>query len=269
MADMNINSISDLHDQKLSPSEYFDAIKGLKNNITDEALVKVYENCLEILNKYKATGQWKGAKKLIFHLETIEKEREIVKLGINTFVYKDDIEAYISNVASDVVKIIDLESYEREIPDEIVSIIEKVRDKFDQLYVVFTDYTGEHERKVAKERREKDPILFGAFKDKSNSVIIDRFYYLGDWIDEYCDLTLDKMVNECEKVGKRNITHSISTPEDIEEFKKQLRNYNSINTLTVSGNIQMVEPSGPVNTNVKPGFFAKVKTFFTGKKNES
>ena len=267
MDNMNINSISDLHGEKLSPSEYFDAIKGLKNNITDEALVKVYENCLEILNKYKATGQWKGAKKLIFHLETIEKEREIVKLGINTFVYKDDIEAYISNVASDVVKIIDLESYEREIPDEIVSIIEKVRDKFDQLYVVFTDYTGEHERKVAKERREKDPILFGAFKDKSNSVIIDRFYYLGDWVDEYCDLTLDKMVNECEKVGKRNITHSISTPEDIEEFKKQLRSYNSINTLTISGNIQMAEPVA--NTTVKPGFFAKVKTFFTGKKNES
>lgn len=267
MDNTNINSISDLHDEKLSPSEYFDAIKGLKNNITDEALVKVYENCLEILNKYKATGQWKGAKKLIFHLETIEKEREIVKLGINTFVYKDDIEAYISNVASDVVKIIDLESYEREIPDEIVSVIEKVRDKFDQLYVVFTDYTGEHERKVAKERREKDPILFGAFKDKSNSVIIDRFYYLGDWVDEYCDLTLDKMVNECEKVGKRNITHSISTPEDIEEFKKQLRSYNSINTLTISGNLQMAEPA--VNTVVKPGFFAKVKTFFAGRKNES
>lgn len=264
MADMNINSISDLQDQKLSPSEYFDAIKGLKNNITDEALVKVYENCLEILNKYKATGQWKGAKKLIFHLETIEKEREIVKLGINTFVYKDDIEAYISNVASDVVKIIDLESYEREIPDEIVAIIEKVKDKFDQLYVVFTDYTGEHERKVEKERREKDPILFGAFKDKGNSVIIDRFYYLGDWVDEYCDLTLDKMVNECEKVGKRNIAHSISTPEDIEEFKKQLSGYSSINTLTIAGNIQMTEPAKS-----SPSFFSRVKTFFAGKKNES
>ena len=255
-----IKSISDIAESNLSPSEYFDTIKGLKNNITDEALVKVYDNCLEILNKYKATGQWKGAKKLIFHLETIEKEREIVKLGIDTFVYKDDIEAYISNVASDVVKIIDLESYEREIPDEIVEVIQKVKDKFDQLYVVFTDYTGEHERKVEKERRDKDPILFGAFKDKGNSVIIDRFYYLGDWVDEYGDLTLDKMVNECEKVGKRNITHTISTPEDIEEFKQQLGKYNSINTLTVSGNIKMVEES-------KPSFFQRVKTFFGGKKN--
>lgn len=258
----DIKSISDVADKNLSPSEYFDTIKGLKNNITDEALVKVYDNCLEILNKYKATGQWKGAKKLIFHLETIEKEREIVKLGINTFVYKDDIEAYISTVASDVVKIIDLESYEREIPDEIVEIIQKVKDKFDQLYVVFTDYTGEHERKVETERREKDPILFGAFKDKGNSVIIDRFYYLGDWVDEYCDLTLDKMVNECDKVGKRNIVHSISTPEDIEEFKQQLNKYNGISTLTVSGNLVMQE-------NPKPSFIKRVKTFLTfGKKNE-
>ena len=49
----DIKSISDVADKNLSPSEYFDTIKGLKNNITDEALVKVYENCLEILNKYK------------------------------------------------------------------------------------------------------------------------------------------------------------------------------------------------------------------------
>lgn len=80
--------------------------------------------------------------KLLFHLECIEKEREIVSMGINTFVYRDDIEYYINNVASDIVKIIELERYEREIPDEIVEVIAKVKDKFDQLYIVFTDYTG-------------------------------------------------------------------------------------------------------------------------------
>ena len=31
-------------------------------------------------------------RKLMFHLECIEKEREIVKMGINTFIYRDDIE---------------------------------------------------------------------------------------------------------------------------------------------------------------------------------
>lgn len=137
---------------------------------------------------------------------------------------KDDIEKYIDNIAKDVVKIIELENYEREIPDEIVETISQVKDKFSQLYVVFTDYTGKIEQEVIKERREKDPILFGTFQDKNTRTIIDRFYFLGDWIDEYCDLTLDKMVNETIKKTGIDIRKEISTPQDIQELKAQLDN---------------------------------------------
>lgn len=147
-----------MDEKELSPQEYFDIVKERKQHITDEQLKSVYDNCLELLSKYKITGQKAGMRKLLFHLDCIEKEREIVKMGIDTFVYRDDIEFYISEVASDVVKIIDIESYEREIPDEIVEIIGQVKDKFDQLYIVFTDYTGKIERKVEAERRRKDPI---------------------------------------------------------------------------------------------------------------
>jgi len=218
-------------------------------------LVKVYDNCLELINKYKITGQKKGMKKLMFHLECIEKEREIVKMGINTFIYRDDIEEYIDSVAKDTVKIIELENYEREIPDDIVSIIEKVKDKFDQLYVVFTDYTGKVERQIEKERREKDPILFGTFQNQSNRTVIDRFYYIGDWEDEYCDLTLDKMVNETEKVGMRNITKTISTPKDIVELKEQLDSLESKN------NIYIV-----TNEVKKKNVFTNIKSFLTRSK---
>lgn len=244
---------------ELTPQQYFEEIKDRKHHITDAELVKVYDNCLDLLNKYKITGQQKGMRKLMFHLECIEKEREIVKMGINTFIYRDDIEEYIDSVAKDTVKIIELENYEREIPDEIVEVVAAVKDKFDQLYVVFTDYTGKVERQVEKERREKDPILFGTFQNPSNRTVIDRFYYLGDWEDEYCDLTLDKMVNETEKAGKRNIVKTISTPKDIEELREQLSSLSEIN-----GNF-IVVPA----TEAKPkkrGLFANIKTFLTGKK---
>ena len=160
---------------ELTPQQYFEEMKDRKHHITDAELVKVYDNCLDLLNKYKITGQQKGMRKLMFHLECIEKEREIVKMGINTFIYRDDIEEYIDSVAKDTVKIIELENYEREIPDEIVELVAAVKDKFDQLYVVFTDYTGKVERQVEKERREKDPILFGSFQNPSNRTVIDRF----------------------------------------------------------------------------------------------
>ena len=108
--------------KELTPQQYFDAVKDAKKKITDEELARVYDNCLELINKYKITGQNSAIKKCIFHLDSVEREREIVKMGINTFVYRDDIEYYINDVASDVVKIIELERYEREIPDEIVNM---------------------------------------------------------------------------------------------------------------------------------------------------
>ena len=245
-------------ESQLTPQQYFEQVKERKHNITDEELVKVYDNCLELLNKYKITGQKKGMRKLMFHLECIEKEREIVKMGINTFIYRDDIEEYIDTVAKDTVKIIELENYEREIPDEIVEVIAATKDKFDQLYVVFTDYTGKVERQIEKERRDKDPILFGTFQNQSNRTVIDRFYYLGDWEDEYCDLTLDKMVNETEKAGKRSIVKTISTPSDIEELKEQLGGLSEIN-----GNFILLD-----STPQKKTFFQNIKSVLKGKKNE-
>lgn len=244
----------ELKDKELNPQEYFNLIKDRKHEITDEQLIKVYDNCLHLLNKYKITNQRKAMAKLIFHLECIEKEREIVSMGINRFVYRDDIEYYIDRIASDVVKIIEIENYEREIPNEIVNIVEKVSGLFDQLYVVFTDYTGKVEREVEKERRKKDPILFGTFQDTNSRTIIDRFYYLGDWVDEYCDLTLDKMVNEVKRANDdMMIEHVIKTPDDIEELKEQLRMLDEVdnkNHFTFS------------NKPKKKSFFDKIKTFF-------
>lgn len=208
----------------LQPSQYFEMVKSKQNKVTDEVLQQYYDNCLVLLNKYNITNQVKAAKKLIFHLETIEKEREIVKLGIDTFIYRDDIEEFIDNIAKNTVKIIELENYEREIPDDVIHKYEKVSDKFDRFYVVFTDYTGRIEKQVEKERRDKDPILFGTFQDESSGTLIERFYYIGDWEDEYCDLTLDKMISEVKRSKNKDISITISTPQDIKQLKNQLNN---------------------------------------------
>lgn len=244
-------------ESKMTPQEYFNTVKDRKNTITDEKLLAVYDNCLELLSKTKITGQKKQAAKILFHLECIEKEREIVRMGINTFVYRDDIEYYINKVADESVKIIELENFPREIPDEIVEVIEKVKDKFDKLYIVFTDYTGETEREVEEERKSKDPILFGTFQNEKSHSVIDRFYYLGDWEDEYCSLTLDKMVNETRELGNRRIEHTIKTPEDIKELKEQLGLLaeNSVQNLTSATYIQIHSPKPKT-------FFEKVRTFF-------
>ncbi|MEN7436416.1 hypothetical protein AAGV27_14815 [Bacillus velezensis] len=98
----------------------------------------------------------------------------------------------------------------------------------DRFYVVFTDYTGKVERQIEKERRDKDPILFGTFQDESSGTLIERFYFIGDWEDEYCDLTLDKMISEVQEVKESNIAMTINTPQDIEQLKKQLNSMDKI-----------------------------------------
>lgn len=253
-----MNETEKKYGSELSPEEYFSHIKGIKHTITDEELLKVYDNCLELANKYKITGQKKGLSKLAFHLKCIEKEREIIKMGFNQFIYRDDIEYYIDKVSDNVVKIIELENFEREIPDEVVSIIQQVKDKFDQLYIVFTDYTGEAEREVEKSRRRKDPILFGTFQERATFSVVDRFYYIADWIDEYCDLTLDKMVNETKNVGKRDILRTISTPLTKEDLLDQL---DKLTPRVNSGEVDtfILENS---STHNNPKSFSKIKTAF-------
>lgn len=209
---------------ELTAQEYFDMVKSNKQTITDAMLTEAYINAEYLMKKYLETGQLKGAKKLYYHLECVEKEREVLKLGVNTFIYKDDIEYFIDSVTKNTVKIIELSNYEREVPDEIVDIVKVTKDIFDEFYVVFTDYTGKVERQISKERREKDPILFGTFKNSDYGVLVERFYYLGDWIDEYCDLTLDKMVTQMKSAGKSKIVQKVYVPSDLEDLKKQLDN---------------------------------------------
>lgn len=254
-------------ESELSPQEYFEVMKNKKNTISAKDLEKIYENCLELANKYRITGQIRGLRKILFCMESIEKEQKLVEMGITTFIYRDDIDFYIDSVARNrnqdkrPIKIIELERYEREIPDEIVDVIDKTKELFDQMYVVYTDYTGKEERKIEAEKKQKDPILFGTFQNREKKVCVDRFYYLGDWVDEYCDLTLDKMINETEKLG-RNIIRTITTPKEVEE----LRDYIDAHYEVEKDSISKIVRRADADLSKKKNIFSKVKTIFTRKK---
>lgn len=207
----------------LDPQEYFDYVKKKIKTINKKELNDFYDGCLALVNKYKTTGQMKILDKIKFLVDCVEKEKQLIDMGIDKYVYRDDIEDYIDNIASDVVKIIEIENYPRDIPDEIVEIVGKTKDIFDRMYIVFTDYTGKVEKQVEEDRRRKDPILFGTFQEVRRSLgltslVNDRFYYLGDWEDEYCDLTLDKFLREA---GREKI-HTAEIPTNRDEILAQL-----------------------------------------------
>ena len=68
-----------MDEKLLTPQEYFNIVKERKHKVTEEDLVRIYDNCLELIQKYIKTGQVKAAKKLMFHLDCLEKEKDIIK----------------------------------------------------------------------------------------------------------------------------------------------------------------------------------------------
>lgn len=253
-------------EKTITPYEYFQNMKGKLQTMDDERLEKVYQNAIYLAERYNRTGQTKGLRKLKFHIESIVKEKQILDAGINKFVYRSDIEEYIQDVADKQVVILDLKSYERNLPDEIIEALEKVKDLFDEFYIVCTDYTGEMTRRVQQERREKDPILFGAFLDREKNAINERFYYIGDWIDDYCDLTLDKIVAEMKEETGRNILNDmLPIPKTQEELQDQLNSLNlKEDESTNSVKLTLISSSDD-STKKRSSFFTRIKTFFSKK----
>ena len=251
----------------ITPSQYFDFLKGAKQIITTEALKNSYDSFLTLADKYQKLGQVESLKKLCFLADTLVKEEKLIEMGISTYVYKDVIEDYITNVADKTVKIIELSRYMREIPDELVDTVERTKNIFDEFYVVFTDYTGKEERKVEKERRDKDPILFGVFKNQTN--VADRFYFLGDWVDEFCDLTLDKMIEQYKTKKGFLPANETEIPKTGEELVAILKTYKIDEGNREGSLIEINDRSLPVQSykldsqiEKKQGFFSKIRSVF-------
>ena len=56
--------------------------------------------------------------------------------------------------------------------------------------MLYYDPEGKVYKETAyEEAKRKDPILFGVIAGSN------KLYYIADWVDEYCDLTLEKFID--------------------------------------------------------------------------
>ena len=67
------------------------------------------------------------------------------------------------------------------------------------------------------------------------------FIFLGDWVDEYCDLTMDKFLKES---GKDKL-QEIGTPKNIDDIRKELNR--------LDDNLKIINTP-------KKSFFKKIKS---------
>lgn len=219
-------------ESEINPSIYFDHVKGLKNELNTEEQNLVIDNALKMMNKCKITKQTAMAKELAHQAELALRELHAAEKGFNIFINRKDIEKYIDNVEGKAIKLIELDNYIREIPDECIEKISEASDIFDKLYICFTDYTDKVAKKVAKERRAKDPIVFGAFLDtdeENNTKIYveNRLFFICDWVEEKCDLTLEELIRDVKDKTQEDITYKIGSFANEEEIKKYIRSFSA------------------------------------------
>ena len=193
----------------------FDAIKGTSSDIKESDISIIECQINSMIDSMRAAGQYVALAKLKWLRDIIlPKEKELVSKGIVKYVNRYDIARFIKEHKTRALKLASIVDYQRIIPKHALDKIEDTKLIFDQFVILYTD----HSIKAASEvKKRKDPILFGIFTDRiplgddiddrdadkynirgdqQVTVVSDRMYFLADWEDEFCDLTLDQLVNE-------------------------------------------------------------------------
>ena len=237
---MNDGTELEVNTSAVEPNEYFKILKSKIQNASQEKLKSQLDVIGEQLIYARNIGQQKFLEQLSFTWDTILKEQILLSYGISEYVYKDDIKYFLDNVTpKNSIKIIELERYPRAIPLDVLKEIDEVKNKniFDHYCVVFTDFTDNtYQSDEDKETisRNKDPIVFGYFKQNETGIKHDRFYYIADWVDEHCDLTFTKMIEKMSELHMATPSKTISTDSS---YLQEIVN-NTLSEIKIKHNIK-------------------------------
>ena len=158
------------------------------------------EQYVKLIKKAQVLHQTAQEEKLIDKLIIHTYESILSISGFNKYVTSEDL-INLQGKCDKELEIDYLKNFIRVIPDEVVEKKLKADSLmvFDNYCVIYYDPEGKSYQETNEEERKKidnikkDPILFGLIYGS------DKLYYIADWIDDLCDLTLDQVV---EKIGE-------------------------------------------------------------------
>ena len=113
---------------------------------------------------------------------------------MNKYVTEEQIYDFYKSINEDKdLKLTWIANFTRIIPSDLVKLKKTLDNKelFDNYVILHYDPEGTA-MDLTEEQKEikRDPILFGVMQNSR------KLYYVGDWKDEYCDLTLEDMFEE-------------------------------------------------------------------------
>lgn len=185
----------------LTVQNFFNQIKSSFNNIEHVDNIATYYE--KVLIKAKSVNQTALVEKLIDNIEIIRAESSLINTDLNKYISESDIIELYKKVGEDKnLKLTWLKNFARIIPDDVYNAKLLADEKliFDNYVILHYDPQNNGEKLTKQEiEKKKDPILFGVIRNSR------KLYYIVDWTDEYCDLTLEQMVSILgNKVGEIN-----------------------------------------------------------------
>ena len=150
-----------------------------------------------MLGYAERSGQYALKEKLFRNMVICKYESILFSKGLYKAISEENLMKFAKgcpkNLCLDYIS-----DYTRIIPFDI---IRKKTDKdkyeiFDNYVILHYDFDNNgtdlpSDKKKEEMKKRKDPILFGVIAGSN------KLYFIGDWIDEYCDLRFDDVVKQC------------------------------------------------------------------------
>ena len=162
--------------------------------------VRIY---CDLINKARKMGQVAQEEKLLRALVVHVYESVLFVSGFNKYIELSQLQA----LQKKCHRLLDLDyitNFTRIIPSDVAEKKVKADELhvFDNYVILYYDPTGALNTDMTEEEQQReiqrkvDPVLFGVIEGST------KLYYIGDWIDEYCDLSWEEIVN---KIGSSTL----------------------------------------------------------------
>lgn len=146
------------------------------------------------LKQAQDMGQQALVDSLTQEMFTAKYESILHAEGFDCKISEEQVVEFVKRAESGI-RLDYIENFARPIPEDVIKIKLKADDLlvFDNYCVMYYDkeaksYKQTEAEKEAERRKRTDPILFGLISGSKN------LYYVADWVDAYCDLTLEEFL---------------------------------------------------------------------------
>lgn len=175
---------------ELNVMEFFENVK-----LTSKKSIGTYKdrvnNYLAALRSADITGQTALKEKLVREMFVNKYEAELYAKGLY-YVVTEEQAVEFAKKSEKGVELLYLKNFSRPLPDEVIKKLDDVNKLgiFDNYVVMAYDPEGKMKNETEEDRnKRKDPILFGLILGSN------KLYYITDWVDEKCNLTLEQFVD--------------------------------------------------------------------------